>query len=74
VSFAAVTLCVASQQVFIVASVYFVIDSVRKHLDTTRMVRGNISNIRCTHGDRCKRYEALRKVILMEIEGHVAKA
>jgi hypothetical protein len=34
VSFAAITLCVASQQVFIVVSVYFVMDSVRKLLDT----------------------------------------
>jgi hypothetical protein len=34
VSFAATTLCVASQRVFIVLSVYFVIDSVRKVLDT----------------------------------------
>jgi hypothetical protein len=34
VSFAAVTLCVASERVFIVVSVYFVIDSVRKLLDT----------------------------------------
>jgi hypothetical protein len=33
VSFAAITLCVASQRVFIVV-VYFVIDSVRKFLDT----------------------------------------
>jgi hypothetical protein len=33
VSFAAITLCVASQRVFIVA-VYYVIDSVRKLLDT----------------------------------------
>jgi hypothetical protein len=32
VSFAAITLCVASQRVFIVV-VYFVIDSVRKLLD-----------------------------------------
>jgi hypothetical protein len=32
VSFAAITICVASQRVFIV--VYFVIDSVRKLLDT----------------------------------------
>jgi len=32
VSFAVVTLCVASQRVFIV--VYFVIDSIRKLLDT----------------------------------------
>jgi hypothetical protein len=34
VSFAAITLCVASQRVLIVVSVYFVIDSVRKLLDT----------------------------------------
>jgi hypothetical protein len=34
VSFAAITLCVASQRVFIVVSVYFVIDSVRKLLVT----------------------------------------
>jgi hypothetical protein len=34
VSFAIIALCVASQQVFIVV-VYFVIDSVRKILDTT---------------------------------------
>jgi hypothetical protein len=33
VSFAAITLCVASQQVFVVV-VYFVIYSVRKLLDT----------------------------------------
>jgi hypothetical protein len=37
VSFAAITLCVASQRVFIVV-VYFVIDSVRKHLDTASYV------------------------------------
>jgi hypothetical protein len=35
VSFTAITLCVASQRVFIAVSVYFVIDSVRKFLDTT---------------------------------------
>jgi hypothetical protein len=34
VSFAAITLRVASQRVFIVVVVYFVIDSVRKLLDT----------------------------------------
>jgi hypothetical protein len=33
VSFAAITLCVASERVFVVISVYFVIDSVRKLLD-----------------------------------------
>jgi hypothetical protein len=34
-SFADITLCVASQEVFIVVSTHFVIDSVRKRLDTT---------------------------------------
>jgi hypothetical protein len=37
VSFAAITLCVASQRVFIFV-VYFVIDSVRKLLDTASYV------------------------------------
>jgi hypothetical protein len=34
VSFTAITLCIASQWVFIVVSIYFVIDSVLKLLDT----------------------------------------
>jgi hypothetical protein len=34
VSFSAITLCIASQRAFIVVSVYFVIDSVRKLSDT----------------------------------------
>jgi hypothetical protein len=34
VSVAAITPCVTSQRIFIVVSVYFVIDSVRKLLDT----------------------------------------
>jgi hypothetical protein len=34
VSFALITICAASQRVFIVVTVYFVIDSVRKLLDT----------------------------------------
>jgi hypothetical protein len=38
VSFAAITLCVASQRVFIVVSVYIVMDSVRKLLDTSSYV------------------------------------
>jgi hypothetical protein len=39
VSFAAITLCVASQRVFIVVVVvYFVIVSVRKLLDTTSYI------------------------------------
>jgi hypothetical protein len=43
VSFAAITLCVASQRGFIVVSVYFVIDSVRKLLDTPSSVTGEQS-------------------------------
>jgi hypothetical protein len=35
VSFAAIILCVASQLVFILVVVYFVIDSVQKLLDTS---------------------------------------
>jgi hypothetical protein len=38
VNFAAITLCVASQLVFIVVSIYFVIGSVRKLLDTPSMI------------------------------------
>jgi hypothetical protein len=34
VNFAVITLCVPSQRMFIVVSVYFVINSVRKLLDT----------------------------------------
>jgi hypothetical protein len=49
VSFAAVTLSVASQRVFIVV-VYFVIDSVRKLLDTPSYVtcKSHIANQNCT--------------------------
>jgi hypothetical protein len=41
VSFAAITLCVASQRVFIVVVVYFVIDSVRKLLDIPSYTKVN---------------------------------
>jgi hypothetical protein len=37
-SFPAITLCVVSQRVFIVVSIYFVIDSVRKLLITPSYV------------------------------------
>jgi hypothetical protein len=40
VSFAGIILCVASQRVFIIIVVYFVIDSVRKLLDTTALGYG----------------------------------
>jgi hypothetical protein len=45
VSFAAITVCVASQRVFIVVIVYFVIDSVRKLLDTPSDKKG-IENVK----------------------------
>jgi hypothetical protein len=35
VNFAAIALCITSQRVFVVVSVYFVIDSVRQLLDTS---------------------------------------
>jgi len=38
VSFTTITLCVASQRVFVVVVVYFVIDSVWKLLDTPSYV------------------------------------
>jgi hypothetical protein len=38
VSFATITLCIASQRVFTVVSIYFVIGSVRKLLDTPSYV------------------------------------
>jgi hypothetical protein len=44
VSFAAITLCVASQRVFVII-VVFVIDSVRKHLDTPCVCASSEENI-----------------------------
>jgi hypothetical protein len=41
VSFAAITLCVACQRVFIFVSVYFVTDPVRKLLDITSYSNGS---------------------------------
>jgi len=52
VSFATITLCVASQRVFIIVVVYFIIDSVRKLLDTpsyihylTEVILPSVQNI-----------------------------
>jgi hypothetical protein len=42
VSFAAISICVASQRVFIVVCVYFVIDSVRKLVDIPLCCRKQI--------------------------------
>jgi hypothetical protein len=47
VSFAAITLCVASQRVFIFVSVYFVTDSVRKILDTPSYDWSDVRNNAC---------------------------
>jgi len=59
VSFAAITLCVASQQVFVVvaaaAAAYFVIDSVRKLLDTPSYSVSQ--NIRSDHMKRVSMYQ-----------------
>jgi len=41
VSFVAITLCVTSQRVFIAVSVYFIMDSARKLLDTPSCVCKN---------------------------------
>jgi hypothetical protein len=45
VSFAAITLCVASKLVFIVVSIYFVTDSVRKLLDAPSYRRCKLSTV-----------------------------
>jgi len=47
VSFAAITLCVASQHVIPKVSVYFVIDSVWKILDTPSFMCLYLCNIFC---------------------------
>jgi len=59
VSFAAITLCVASQRVFTFVSLYyFVIDSVRKLLDTpsyspkwVHEILAALPNVSCIHHD-----------------------
>jgi hypothetical protein len=45
VSFAAITLCVVSQWVFIVVGIHFVIDSVRKLLDTPPYIQQKCSEL-----------------------------
>jgi hypothetical protein len=45
VSFADITLYVALQRVFVIVSVYFVIDSVRKRLDTPSYIASNIDMV-----------------------------
>jgi len=53
VSFAAITLCVASQRVFIIVAVYFVIDSVRKLLDTHTYIPVSLYT---THRTQCEQF------------------
>jgi hypothetical protein len=61
-SFAAITLCVASQRVFIIV-VYFVIDSVRKILDTpSYMERAGKAQSTISFGTRRKRLSRLCSV------------
>jgi hypothetical protein len=48
VSFAAITLCVASYRVFVVVSVYFFIDSVRKLLDTPSCASSQPCTLKCS--------------------------
>jgi hypothetical protein len=45
VSFAAITLCVASQLVYIVVSIYFVIDSVRKLVRSSAVYRISLTTV-----------------------------
>jgi hypothetical protein len=58
VSFAAITLCVSSRRVFII--VYFVIDSVRKLLDTSSYIH-NSSGIR-THDPKVRTVQEHKRV------------
>jgi hypothetical protein len=53
VSFAAITLCVASQQVFVVVSIYFIIDSVRKFFDTPLYIWCDSSTVSAYHPRHC---------------------
>jgi hypothetical protein len=66
-SFAAITLCVASERLLIVVSVYFVIDSVRKLLDTlsygTQVVSVDMADFMAiiVNSDKQKLYNFHRK-------------
>jgi hypothetical protein len=64
VSLAAITLCVASQRVFIVVSVYFVIDSVRKLLDTPSYEAGH-SPPSMGDGENSWRYTSITPYVSM---------
>jgi hypothetical protein len=64
VSFAAITLCVASQQVFIV--VYFVIDSVRKLLDTLSYLQRGTKMSNGTHSRFGLMFHSLEYIVWIE--------
>jgi hypothetical protein len=61
VSFAAITLCVASQWCFIAVSIYFVIDSVRKRLDTPSYVPKSFRTCRLERKLRMVQLSATRR-------------
>jgi hypothetical protein len=66
-SFAAITLYVASQWVFIVVSVYFIIDPVRKLLDTSSymfVVQTKLAYITATQNNRISLGEENSKLLL----------
>jgi hypothetical protein len=56
VGFAAITLCVASQRVFVVVVVYFVIASVRKLLDIRSYMDVRKKGIEFSHSEKVKIY------------------
>jgi hypothetical protein len=65
VSFATITLCVASQRVFTV--VYFVIDSVRKLLDTPSCNKENMSRkTRIANRLLCNELEVSSSVVTLK--------
>jgi hypothetical protein len=63
VSFTAITLCVASQLVFVVASIYFVMDSVGELLNTSSYSSG------CFQGPRQQIKFVMRCCVRSEIRG-----
>jgi hypothetical protein len=64
-NFAAITLCVASQRVFVVVSVYFVKDSVRKLLDKSSYLKTICGN---SAGESEKKHKSENPVIHPRLE------
>jgi hypothetical protein len=73
VSFAAVTICVASQRVSVVAGVYFVIDSVRELLDILSYYYGDqIKEVRWVgHVARMVEMRNEYRIFIIERDGYV---